>query len=329
MKLLSRILNRIAFIQADFATDGNCRTQVFLWRTDGMVPADRTAAKNTLAVLVVCGHGVITKPDGSQITARIKADSETFMWSSVVGRTSFVRRERLGALTEELAAEGIVPVRIFCAAAEANFETLAGEFARQVYADLRWRSLVCPTAESSTAAQAVVQRAALPVLGLFLYYLVFGFGLSRFVTASYTNAVFFPRLNARRQALQQEIAARERTASNAASAGARQRELLAEFSKRPAAPWAVVCDRVTGAVPERVVLTQLAVEPLTNRFEARKPLQRLESRVVICGTAPKASDVSAFVRRLSEETCCRDVRLMNVEKERDGDRLSFRIETAL
>lgn len=316
MKLLSRILNRIAFIQADFATDGNCRTQVFLWRTDGMVPADRTAAKNTLAVLVVCGHGVITKPDGSQITARIKADSETFMWSSVVGRTSFVRRERLGALTEELAAEGIVPVRIFCAAAEANFETLAGEFARQVYADLRWRSLVCPTAESSTAAQAVVQRAALPVLGLFLCVLA-------------ANAVFFPRLNARRQALQQEIAARERTASNAASAGARQRELLAEFSKRPAAPWAVVCDRVTGAVPERVVLTQLAVEPLTNRFEARKPLQRLESRVVICGTAPKASDVSAFVRRLSEETCCRDVRLMNVEKERDGDRLSFRIETAL
>lgn len=316
MKLLSRILNRIAFVRADFAADGNCRTEVFLWRTGGVAPAERSAAKGLLAAVVVCGHGVVTKPDGSQIAARIKADPETFLWSSAGGGTSFVRRERLGALTEELAAEGIVPVRIFCADAGAGFETLAEEFARQVYAGLRWRSLVRPGVESSAAAQAVVRRAALPVLGLFLCVLA-------------ANAVFSPRLNARRQALQQQITARERTASNAASAGARQRELLAEFSKRPAAPWAVVCDRVAGAVPDRVVLTQLAVEPPTKRFEARKPLQRLEGRVVVCGTAPEASDVSAFVRRLSEEACCRGVRLMNVEKERDGDRLSFRIETAL
>ena len=316
MKLLSRILNRIVFIRAEFAADGSCRTEVFLWRTGGMAPSERSAAKGLLAAVVVCGHGVVTKPDGSQIAARIKADPETFLWSSAGGGTSFVRRERLGALTEELAAEGIVPVRIFCADAGAGFETLAEEFARQVYADLRWRSLVRPSAESSAAAQAVVRRAALPVLGLFLCVLA-------------ANAVFSPRLNARRQALQQQITARERTASNAASAGARQRELLAEFSKRPAAPWAVVCDRVAGAVPERVVLTQLAVEPLTKRFEARKPLQRLEGRVVVCGTAPEASDVSAFVRQLSEEVCCRGVRLMHVEMERDGDRLAFRIETAL
>ena len=316
MKLLSRILNRIAFVRAEFAADGSCRTEVFLWRTGGVAPAERSAAKGLLAAVVVCGHGVVTKPDGSQIAARIKADPETFLWSSAGGQTSFVRRERLRSLSEELAGEGIVPVRIFCADAGTDFETLAEEFARQVYADLRWRSLVRPTAESSAAAQALARRATLPVLGLFLCVLA-------------ANAVLSPDLNARRQMLQQQITARERTASNAASAGARQRELLAEFSKRPAAPWAVVCDRVAGAVPERVVLTQLAVEPLTKRFEARKPLQRLEGRVVVCGTAPAASDVSAFVRRLSEETCCRDVRLMHVEKERDGDRLAFRIETAL
>lgn len=316
MKLLSRILNRIAFVRAEYAADGSCRTEVLLWRPCGVAPAERSAAKDGLAAVVVCGHGVVTKPDDAQIVSRIKADAETFLWSSAGGGTSFVRREQLGALTEELAAEGIIPVRIFCADAGAGFETLAGEFARRVYAGLRWRSLVRPSAESSAVAQAVVRRAALPVLGLFLCVLA-------------ANAVFSPQLNARRQALQQQITARERTASNAASAGVRQRELLAEFSKRPAALWAVVCDRVAGAVPERVVLTQLAVEPLTKRFEARKPLQRLEGRVVVCGTAPAASDVSAFVQRLSERTCCRDVRLMNVEKERDGDRLSFRIETAL
>jgi len=90
-----------------------------------------------------------------------------------------------------------------------------------------------------------------------------------------------------------------------------------------------VCDRIAGAVPERVVLTQLAVEPLTKRFEARKPLQRREGVVAVSGAAPDADDVSAFVQRLSELTCCRDVRLTHVEKERDGGRLTFRIEAAL
>ena len=175
---------------------------------------------------------------------------------------------------------------------------------------------VPPLAEVQAAAQAVVRRAALPVLGLLLCLLT-------------ANALLSPRMNARRQALKAELAARERSASNAASSGSRQRELLAEFSKRPVAQRAVVCDRIAGAVPERVVLTQLAVEPLTKRFEARKPLQRREGIVVVSGAAPDADDVSAFVQRLSELTCCRDVRLTHVEKERDGGRLTFRIETAL
>lgn len=316
MKLIPYILNRIAFIRAEFAADGSCRTEVFVWRADGVTPAERGVAKNALAAVVVCGHGVVSKPDESEIAGRIKADAETFLWSSADGATSFVRRERLGALTEELAGEGITPVQVFCAPADADFGKVAGEFARQLYARLRWRTFVRPTAESSAAAQALVRRLALPVLGLFLCLLA-------------ANAILSPDLNARRQMLQEEIAARERTASNAASAGARQRELLAEFSTRRAVSWAVVCDRIAGAVPERVVLTQLAVEPLTKRFEAGKPLQRLDDRVVVCGTAPAAADISAFVQRLPAAACWREVRLTHVEKERDGDRLAFRIETAL
>lgn len=316
MKLIPYILNRISFVRAELAADGSCRTEVFVWRPDGVTPAERSAAKNTLAAVVVSGHGIITKPDDSQITARIKADPETFLWSSVGGATSFVRQEHLGPLTEELAAECIVPVRIFCADAGADFGETAGEFARQFYAELRWRTFVRPTAESSAAAQALVRRAALPVLGVFLCVLA-------------ANAMLSLDLNARQQMLQEEIAARERTASNAALAGARQRELLAEFSTRRAMSWAVVCDCIAGAVPERVVLTQLAVEPLTKRFEAGKPLQRLDDRVVVCGTAPAAADISVFVQRLPAAACWREVRLTHVEKERDGDRLAFRIETAL
>ncbi|MFR0764415.1 MAG: hypothetical protein ACLSHL_10845 [Alistipes communis] len=82
--------------------------------------------------------------------------------------------------------------------------------------------------------------------------------------------------------MQKELSARERTASTAADATDRQRTLLAEFSARPAASRAVVCDRIAEAVPAQVVLTRLAVEPLTKRFEAGSPCSgrsgRLSSR---------------------------------------------------
>lgn len=274
MRLLPRILGRIAFVRMEFTSVDGCRSDVYVWRRGGLEPGDWSAAKGCLAAVVVCGHGVVTKPDDAEITVRVRADAGTFLWSSANGRTSFVRRERLQNLTDEFAAHRIVPVRVFCTDAAGDFGTVAEEFARQLYDGLRWRSLGRLTHESSAAAQ-------------------------------------------------------ERAASGSASADARQRKLLAEFSEAPGVSRALFCDHIARAVPDRVVLTALDVEPLVKRFEAGKPLQRLENRVVVCGTAPAAADVSAFVQRLSQTGYGRDVRLVNLEKERDGDRLTFRIETAL
>lgn len=316
MRLLPRILGRIAFVRMEFTPADGCRSDVYIWRWSGMAQGDWAAAKGCLAAVVVCGHGVVTKPDDAEITTRVRADAGTFVWSSANGRTSFVRRERLQNLPDEFAAHRIVPVRVFCADAAGDFGTAAEEFARQLYDGLRWRSLVRLTHESSAATQTLVRRAAFPVLGVWLALLA-------------ANAVFSPRLNARRQMLQTEFTARERAASGSASADARQRKLLAEFSAVSGVSRAVLCDRIARAVPDRVVLTALDVEPLVRRFEAGKPLQRLDNRVVVCGAAPAAADVSAFVQRLSQTGYGRDVRLVNLEKERDGDRLTFRIETAL
>lgn len=316
MKPLARILNRIAFVRAEFAPDGTCRTDILLWRAGSLEPAERASAKNVLAAVVACGHGVVTKADGTEPVARVKADGGTFLWSAAGGRTSFVRRERLDGVLAELAVEGFVPAAVFCADAGTDMGSQADVFAGQLYGSLRWRSLLRLTPGSSAAAQAVVRRVGLPVLGLFLLLLA-------------ANAALSPQLNGRRQALQTALAAQERTASGAASADARQRRLLAEFSADRGVPRAVLCDRIAAAVPERVVLTALDVEPLTKRFEAGKALQQRENTLVVCGSAPAAADISAFVQRLAELTCCRDVRLAHVERERDGDRLAFRIEAAL
>ena len=52
-------------------------------------------------------------------------------------------------------------------------------------------------------------------------------------------------------------------------------------------------------------------------------------QAVVAGTAPAAGDVSTFVERLAGAACCRTVRLTNVERERDAERLVFRIEIGL
>ena len=221
-----------------------------------------------------------------------------------------MRRERLQGMLTELSEAGIHPQRIEVSAPP---DTAAGE----LLAGLGWRQLLRPTAEGSSLAQAVVRRAALPVLGLFLCLLA-------------ANAAVAPSLNTRRQTLQKELSARERTASTAADATDRQRTLLAEFSARPAASRAVVCDRIAEAVPAQVVLTRLARRTAQRSVsKAGKPLQRQERTAVVAGTAPAADDVSTFVERLAGAACCRTVRLTNVERERDAERLVFRIEIGL
>ena len=267
---------------------------------------DAAAVAKGVAVVTVSGHGPIVKPAASPLAARVRDDRATILWSERDGRIAFVRRERRQGVLGEKSEGGIHPQRFV---GSARPVTAAGE----LRAGLGWRQRLRPTAEGSSLAQAVVRRAALPVLGLFLCLLA-------------AFAAVAPSLITRRQTLQQELSARERTAATAADATDRQRTLLAEFSARPAVSRAVVCDRIAEAVPAQVVLTRLAVEPLTKRFEAGKPLQRQERTAVVAGTAPAAGDVSTFVERLAGAACCRTVRLTNVERERDADRLVFRIE---
>ena len=311
MKLLQHLLSSVRVLEVVLTSDSHtiaawcCRAD----RTAEQTAYDPAAVAKEVVLVTVTGHGTLSKPAASQLAARVRDDGATFLWSERDGRIAFVRRERLQGVLAELSEAGIHPQVVFVA--------LAPDAAVARWREgFRWRQLLRPTAEGSSLAQAVVRRAALPVLGLFLCLLA-------------ANAVVAPSLGTRRQTLQAELSARERSVSTAADATDRQRTLLAEFSARPAASRAVVCDRIAEAVPAQVVLTRLAVEPLTKRFEAGKPLQRQELTAVVAGTAPAAGDVSTFVERLAGVACCRTVRLTNVERERDAERLAFRIEIGL
>ena len=311
MKLLQHLLSSVRVLEVVLTSDSHtiaawcCRAD----RTAEQTAYDPAAVAKEVVLVTVTGHGTLSKPAASELAARVRSDEETFLWNEHDDLISFVRRERVQGVLAELSEAGIHPQAVFVA--------LAPDAAVARWREgFRWRQLLRPTAEGSSLAQAVVRRAALPVLGLFLCLLA-------------ANAAVAPSLNTRRQTLQKELSARERSASTAADATDRQRTLLAEFSARPAASRAVVCDRIAEAVPAQVVLTQLSVEPLTKRFEAGKPLQRQELTAVVAGTAPAAGDVSTFVERLAGAACCHTVRLTNVERERDAERLVFRIEIGL
>lgn len=311
MKLFPYILGPVWVLDVALTPDGHtiaawcCRAGREPVRTD----YDPAAVARGIAVVTVAGHGTVSKAADSQLAARVAADTATFLFTESAGQLAFVRRERLEPLRCELAAAGIRPQAVFVALAP-------DEAATRWRAGFRWWQLGRLSDESSALAQAFVRRTALPVLGLFLCLLA-------------ANAALAPSLGRRRQQLQTEIQTRERTASTAADATARQRALLEEFSAQPSVPHAVLCDRIAAAVPEQVVLTRLAVEPLAKRFEAEKPLLRQERTAEVCGTAAAAGDVSLLVERLAAEVCCRTVRLAHVERERDAERLVFRIEIGL
>lgn len=308
MNLFPYILGPVWVLDVALTPDGHT---IAAWRCRAGGKAERAeydpavVAKGVAAV-TVSGHGTVIKPADSQLAARVAADIATFLSTESAGQLTFVRRERLQGVLAELAAAGIHPQAVFVA--------LAPDAAAARWREgFRWRQLLHPTAEGSSLAQAVVRRVALPVLGFFLCLLA-------------ANAALAPSLGTRRRTLQAELSVRERTVSTAADVTTRQRALLEEFSAQLSVPRAVVCDRIAEVVPEQVVLTRLAVEPLAVRFEAGKPLQRQERTVVVAGTAPAAGDVSAFVERLAGAAHCRTVRLTHVERERDAERLVFRIE---
>lgn len=316
MTLLSLIFHRIAFLRVVYAPDGAYESSVYLHTRRQLTPTDEGVVKNNLVVLIVCGHGVISKPDASEVVSHVKNEDQTFCCTSRCGVTSFVRRQQLEGLYKALSERQIYPLRTLCDDSNADFEAVADACAGEVHQSLRWRELVRFTASSSAAAQVVVRRCAPLILGLFLLLLV-------------GNTLWASSLVAQRQAMQRELAACEKRTSDSSSAEAEQQELLRAFHTRTATSYAVMCDRIAATVPAEVTLASLGVEAPVKRFEAGKPLQRQQKRIVVTGSASNAAAISRFTGGLSQLSFCRMVHLASVERSRDDRDLHFNIEIEL
>lgn len=317
MRLLPLLFDKIAFLRVEYAPDGSYRRAWFLRTKRKVVPYEGSAVPTgSLVVAVVCGSGVVTKPDSASILERVRADEETFLRTSFGGTTSFVRRSQLEGLLAELAAEKIYPFRVLCTDAASDFTAIAEASAATLCDSLKWKELFRFSESSSAALQTLTRRCALPVLGIVLCLLV-------------VNTLYGSSLNSRRQQLQMELERREQSTSKQASASERQQKLLAAFQTRPPVGFDILCDRIAAAVPDEIRLTGLEIEPPVKRFEAGKPLLRRDRAVFVSGSSKNSAAVSRFTGALSELSFCQSVRLTSVEKERDGGNLHFLIEIGL
>lgn len=262
-----------------------------------------------LLVITILGHGTITKPISSELVKRIQSDSETFISSLQNDRFSFVRRDRLRPLFADLVANEIYPQRILVSETPTNA-------ARIVQSSIDWKSFIRPTNENSALAQALIRRIRIPILVFFFFILVI-------------NMLFAPSLNKQHQELLTTVGIHEQKKARYSSINTRQRELLEPFNVKPPIRRSIICDRIASAVPQKIVLTVLQLEPLKKQPKQGVQLERFPNMVFVCGVASDAREISRFVENLSIQKEWRDVRLTAIEQGRNNRELSFRIEIAL
>ena len=311
MKLFPYILGPVRVLDITLTADSHT-TQA--WRCKyGRDPQrtdyDAAEVAKGISVVTVSGHGTVTKPAASQIAVRVKADPQTFITSERGGQIAFVRRERLHGLLDELAAAGIHPQQVVCG-------QTAAACVQTFFDRLGWRDLLRTNARASALAQAAVRRA-LPVwLGaLFLLLCV--------------NAVVGPGWQSRRQTLMQARQAQDAVGTQSARSSLRQRQLLESFRQRLPVDYWLLADRIGRAVPPEVALLQLELEPLAGRIEAGKPVKRAERTVRITGRSRTSSAITGLNETLTRLPAVREVRLTQVERVRDDERLQCQIELRL
>ena len=287
----------ILFLTAEYDASGRYSLSARRQNGEEVVGAWTPLVRSHIVAVVVCGHGVITKPADGDIVRRVEADEDTFLSSRSGDDVSFFRRERMSSLESDLALRGIVPAGRFCTAKAADMPAAAAIYAERIRIATSPRRLLRPSDTSSAVLQACARRIYIPVLCVWLSLLS-------------ANAFISAKLNSERERLRGVLSAREHSESRRAADNES----------------AVVCDRIAAAVPEPVRLRSIGVEPPIKRFEAGKPLLRRENNVTVIGSAPSSAAVSEFVARLSASGVFRSVNLASIGRERNASTLDFEID---
>lgn len=327
MKLLSHILNRLNILSVRFTDGGGADMMLVSFTLKGgklrlgesrqveNISALKGELSSAPLVVAVCGKGVLTKEIASgEIAAMVTSDPEKFVWSIDGPYITFVRREQTDTVLNVSGNEGAAPYSVECLPSESD-DALCAVAERFYGAELKWKRLLKPSAAGSLLALMVAKRIRLPVLGVVLLLLT-------------ANFIVSPMVNAHYQSTEAELAALRKSVSAAADGSGRRKEAVRQFAEKLPYRFSWLADRIGAAVPDKVVLSELSVAPVTKAVEAGKPVKQNERSVIIRGETAGSEPLSMFVKTLAGLKAG-EVRLASVEQDRERPVLLFRIEIAL
>jgi len=281
--------------------------------------------KKSLLVVVVGGYGVISKEIAAspEIVAKVCEEGGHYLWSESDGVITFVRAQQLEKLFAELDSAGIHRLGTLLVAgggsasggaengtaSDAQTLRLSEDFITRT---ATFKKAVTPSESGSLVAMALFHGIKLPVLGIVLLALVANTMLSSGVRARYNVT------SARLERLK-ESSEHDRELSQG------RRQAMAEFSKGIGYRYAVLCDRIARAMPPRITLTQLAVQPLDKKIEEGRKPQIEERSIVVSGTSPDPQSISSYVSALQKQSFANKVKLTSIEQNRDNPSVGFTI----
>ena len=343
MSLLRKILGQYFILRVSYtgheafsmslcAIGGDVAAESEEWE-DVEVDGIKERVKKSLLLVVVGGYGVISKEisASSEIAAKVREDEGHYLWRESDGVITFVRAQQLEKFFAELDSTGVHSLGTLLVAgggvasqsngtatadsstggAANSDETL--RLAEDFFArNATFKRALTPSETGSLVAMALFHRIKLPVLGIVLLALVANTMLSSGVRARYNVT------SARLERLK-ESSEHDRELSQG------RRQAMAEFSKGIGYRYAVLCDRIARAMPPRITLTQLVVQPLAKKIEEGRKPQIEQRAIVVSGTSPDPQSISAYVSVLQKQSFAGKVKLTSIEQNRDNPAIGFTI----
>lgn len=315
---LKQIISRFNVVVADYGDSNDCRLLLYECRCKkGEIEAgplqersEPDKFRDTVPVLLyIGGYGVISKPAGQ--AEQIVADKERFISSHQEdGSVCFVRKSQVVPLLDKLEK---TLLHVECVNNGADILTRGKEY----YASaVSWKNLAHPDPMGARLSAQLYKKAKLFVLVVVLGMLSVNFAVRGTIDKKYAEG------HALLGALQNEKGRQNELSKQ-------EQDMMKEFAVGISSGFALLGDRIGAALPDPVILRNLAIQPPVKRLEEGKPLKVEASKVVVKGESANAAGISLFATRLKGIDGVRDLKISSVEQNRDGQSLNFVIEMEL
>lgn len=333
MNLITKILPRFAILEIFFEEAGAYVADLSVYGFDGGTAGLQARisnaqpeniikeAKGMPLLIAYAGFGIISKnvEANPEIVEKIKSDGQRFIWNETAAEITFLRRDRIEKVVGEYQLDKNIPLTVFCFAGltPSALQDAALDRSSAYYKDtVNLPMMLKPSQAGSILCRLSASKLKLPVFAVLMLLLVVNLFADRSVRAEYNRS-------------QVRLGQLEKQRGQEDQATARNRQMFAEFDKKPPFEYSWLCDRAGIVLPEGMTLTLIVVQPVKKALEnGKKPLLE-HNRIIIKGEAPEAGDIAYYTNSLAKQIQPANIKITSMERSREADKLEFSISIDL